>query len=121
MTLPNLPTKHIKHEANFDFRTEFEKIKHLFGDAQFENKHTRGSDKFYLRELKPKQRKVNKGLLRLSVATTGTADFMNVVTVPLFIVIKYPKHAYIIPIENMPLDKVYLTEDEAKVIANLAI
>lgn len=122
MTLPDLPTKNKQREASFglEFRNKFESIKHLFENAQFELKQTEGS-KFYLRDLKPKQRKTNKGLIRLSVATTGSADYMYVITIPLYIVIKFKKHAYIIPIENIDFNKKSLTEEECKDLSTITI
>lgn len=116
--MEDLPTKHKHREADFglEFRNKFESIKHLFENAQFEHKQTEGN-KFYLRELKPKQRKANKGLIRLSVATTGSADYMYITTIPLYIVIKFKKHAYIIPIGNIDFNKKFLLEEECWCIA----
>ena len=122
MTLPDLPTKHKTREANFgiEFRHKFESIKHLFENAQFELKQTEGS-KFYLRDLKPKQRSPNKGLIRLSVATEGSADYMLVTDLPLYIVIKFKRNAYIIPIENIDFSLVYIDENKAKELSTICL
>lgn len=122
MTLPDLPTKHKKREADMgvDFRHKFESIKNLFENAQFELKQTEGN-KFYLRDLKPKQRITNKGLIRLSVATEGSADYEYHTTTPLYIVIKFKRNAYIIPIENIDFNMKSLSENDAKSISILTI
>ena len=122
MQLPDLPVKHKVREATFgiEFRHKFEGIKHLFENAQFELKQTEGN-KFYLKDLKPKQRIANKGLIRLSVATTGSADYMLITDLPLYIVIKFKRNAYIIPIENIDFNMKSITEDDAKSISILTL
>lgn len=122
MQLPNLPIKHKKREADMgvEFRHKFKSIKHLFENAQFELKQTE-TNKFYLRDLKSKQRTANKGLIRLSVATEGSADYMHVTTIPLYIVIKFKRNAYIIPIENIDFSLVYIDEIYCKAIAFIAL
>lgn len=115
MTLPDLPIKHKQREADFglQFREWFEYYGHLLpDDCQFEHKQTE-NNVFYLRNIKPKQWKKNKGLIRLSVATAGTADYMKVTTLPLYIVIKYPKDWVIIPIEKLNKDVHKLTYEDA--------
>lgn len=121
--LPDLPIKHKVREATFgvEFRHKFESARHLFPkNLQFELKQTEGN-KFYLRDLKPKQRTANKGLIRLSVATEGSPDYMYILDLPLYIVIKFKRNAYIIPIENIDFNMKSLTEDEAKSISTLTI
>lgn len=120
--MEDLPTKHKQREATFglEFRDKFESIKHLFKNAQFEHKQTE-TDKFYLINIKDKQRKANKGLIRLSVATTGSADYMYITTIPLYIVIKFKKYAYIIPIENIDFNKKSLTEEECDKLSIIKI
>ena len=119
--LPNLPIKHKKQEADMgvDFRHKFESIKHLFINAQFELKDARGEKKFYMKDLKPKQRITNKGLIRLSVATEGSADYEYHTTTPLYLVIKFKK-MYIIPMERIT-NQVSLTEEEASQISKITI
>ena len=121
-SLPDLPIKHKKREADMgvEFRHKFENIKHLFENAQFELKQTEGN-KFYLRDLKPKQRIANKGLIRLSVATEGSADYEYHTTTPLYIVIKFKRNAYIIPIENIDFSLVYIDELTAKKLSTICI
>lgn len=123
MTLPDLPIKHKQREADFgvEFRHKVVPVLHLLPeDCQFELKQTEGS-RFYLRELKPKQRVVNKGLIRLSVATEGSPDYQLITNLPLYIVIKFKKHAYIIPIENIDFNKKSLTEEECDIIKYIKI
>lgn len=123
MTLPDLPIKHKQREATvgLEFRNKFESIVHLLPkDSQFELKQTE-TDRFYLIYIKGKQRTANKGLIRLSVATTGSADYMYITTIPLYIVIKFKKHAYIIPIENIDFNKKSLTEEECKKLSTIVI
>lgn len=123
MTLPDLPIKHKQREADFgvEFRHKVVPVLHLLPeDCQFELKQTEGS-RFYLRELKPKQRVVNKGLIRLSVATEGSPDYQLITNLPLYIVIKFKKHAYIIPIENIDFNKKSLTEEECKDLSTITI
>lgn len=117
--LPDLPTKHKKREADFglEFRNKFETISRSFPkNCQFELKQTE-TNKFYLINIKGKQRKANKGLIRLSVATTGSADYMYITDLPLYIVIKFKKHAYVIPIGNIDFNKKFLLEEECWCIA----
>lgn len=121
--LPDLPLKHNHREATvgLEFRAKFESIVHLLPeDSQFELKQTE-TDRFYLIYIKGKQRTANKGLIRLSVATTGTADYMYITTIPLYIVIKFKKHAYIIPIDNIDFNKKSLTEEECKKLSTITI
>jgi hypothetical protein len=120
--LPNLPTKHKKREANMgvEFRHKFKSIKHMFTNAIFELKQTE-ENRFYLRHLKPKQRTSNKGLIRLSVATEGSGDYEYHTTTPLFIVIKFKRNMYVIPVENIDFSKVSLTEEDCLSIAKCKI
>lgn len=123
MTLPNLPIKHKQREAKtgLDFRKDFDTFKHLLPkDAQFELKQTEDT-RFYLSNIKSKQRKTDKGLIRLSVATTGSADYMLVTTIPLFIVIKFKRNTYIIPIENIDFNMKSLTEHDCNKISIIKI
>lgn len=121
--LPDLPIKHKQREADFgvEFRHKVEPYLNLFPkDCQFELKQTEDT-RFYLREIKSKQRKVDKGLIRLSVATEGTADYMWITSLPLYIVIKFKKHAYIIPIQNIDFQKKSLTENECRDISFIVL
>lgn len=121
--LPDLPIKHKVREADFgvEFRNKFEAITHLLPpDCQFELKQTE-TNKFYLRDIKSKQRTPNKGLIRLSVATAGTADYMKITTLPLYIVIKFKRNAYIIPIENIDFSMKSLTEMDCKKISTILL
>jgi hypothetical protein len=121
--LPDLPIKHNKREADFgvEFRNKFDGIKHLLPeDCQFELKQTEGN-KFYLRDLKPKQRTPNKGLIRLSVATEGSPDYQLITSLPLYIVIKFKRNAYIIPIENIDFSLKSLTEMDCKKISTILL
>lgn len=123
MTLPDLPIKHKKREADFgvEFRHKIIPVLHLLPeDCQFELKQTE-EDRFYLREIKSKQRTANKGLIRLSVATTGSADYMKVTTLPLYIVIKFKRNAYIIPIENIDFSMKSLSEIDCDKISIIKI
>lgn len=117
--MEDLPTKHKQREAKtgLDFRKDFDTFSHLLPlDCQFELKQTE-TDKFYLSNIKSKQRKASKGLIRLSVATAGTADYMRVTTIPLYIVIKFTKNMYVIPIENIDFSMKSLSEEECWCIA----
>lgn len=117
--MEDLPKKNKKREAKagLDFRDDFDDITHLLPpDCQFELKQTE-EDRFYLREIKSKQRTPNKGLIRLSVATAGTADYMKITTLPLYIVIKFKRNAYIIPIENIDFSMKSLTEHDCMAIS----
>ena len=121
MQLPDLPTKHKQREATFGLEFRDKLISSSFpSNCQFELKQTE-TDKFYLRDIKSKQRNPNKGLIRLSVATTGSADYMLVTDLPLYIVIKFKRNAYIIPIENIDFSKVSLTEIEAKKLSTITL
>ena len=122
-SLPDLPIKHKKREADMgvEFRHKFELVRHLFPrNCQFELKQTEGN-RFYLKDLKPKQRTANKGLIRLSVATEGSADYMYITDLPLYIVIKFKRNAYIIPIENIDFSMKSLTEKVCQNITYLTI
>lgn len=121
--LPNLPTKHNQREAKvgLEFRKLFETFSHLLpSDCQFELKQTEDT-RFYLSNIKAKQRKTNKGLIRLSIATEGSADYMYVTTIPLFIVIKFKKNIYVIPIENIDFNMKSLTETDCNKISIIKI
>lgn len=121
--MEDLPTKHKQREAKtgLDFRKDFDTFSHLLPlDCQFELKQTE-TDKFYLSNIKSKQRKANKGLIRLSVATAGTADYMRVTTLPLYIVIKFTKNMYVIPIENIDFSMVYIDELTARKISTICL
>ena len=112
--MEDLPTKHKKREATFglEFRNKFTLISSSFpSNCQFELKQTE-EDKFYLINIKSKQRNPNKGLIRLSVATAGSPDYMLVTDLPLYIVIKFKINFYIIPIERIDFSKKSLTEQD---------
>ena len=121
--MEDLPTKHNTREASFglEFRNKFQSIIHLLPkNSQYELKQTKG-DKFYLINIKSKQRNPNKGLICLSVATAGSADYMLVTDLPLYIVIKFKRNAYIIPIENIDFSLVYIDELTAKKISTVCL
>jgi len=121
--LPDLPTKHQKKEADFGltFRTWFYDHEHLFtGGEQFELKQTK-TDRFNLKKIEPKQRIADKGLLRLTLATKGTADYKNEKGAKLYTVVKYPKLWCIININKINFNKISLTSNEAKEIAEIII
>lgn len=121
--LPDLPIKHKKREADFgvEFRHKVIPVLHLLPeDCQFELKQTEGN-RFYLKDLKPKQRVANKGIIRLSVATEGSPDYQRITNLPLYIVIKFKRNAYIIPIENIDFNMKSLTELECKKISTICL
>lgn len=121
--LPDLPKKNKQREADFgiEFRHKVEPYLNLFPkDCQFELKQTEDT-RFYLRDIKSKQRTQNKGLIRLSVATAGSADYMLVTDLPLYIVIKFKRNAYIIPIENIDFSLKSLTEEDCKKLSTILL
>lgn len=104
--MPPLPKQHKKKEADFGimFRKWLET--HPMQSAPFEHKHTRGSDRFYYRELKDEQihkalaAKTAKGsLIRVEKGTIGAGDYAYYSNGPSWIVIKYPQFFVIIDIE----------------------
>ncbi len=86
----------------------------------FEIKDTRGKDVFYLRELKVHQRhallaaRLGKFPYKISDSTIGYRPFDAVLfgNMPAYLIVKYPKRWYAIPIEKVPEEGV-LSEADA--------
>lgn len=104
--LPQLPRQHKQQEVSFGvlFRSWWDENKML---GTFELKHTRGKNYFNLSEIHHEQKVIGKlasgegVLLRLSSGTTGLADYIGLIKFPVFIVIKYPKCFFIIPLHKI--------------------
>lgn len=135
MNLPTLPKIHQKKEADFGlrFRTWFKDNSRLFESGSFELKDTRGKDYLNFNEVKSvqiasglKNQSDEGNLMRASVATTGTADYLFYRNAKGWIVIKYPKMFCIISLDNFiqekeTSDRKSLTSEDARRIAWLVI
>lgn len=132
MTLPALPHRNNQKEADFGliFRKYWEK--HPMS-GEFELKDTRGKPNFAFSELSHEQEVIanlaisKRGVLvRRAAGTTGGADYTGLVQSPYWIVIKYPKHFYIISFETLILERdrskrKSLTEERARAIAVIEV
>lgn len=130
--LPNLPKINNKQEADFgiEFRRWWER-KRLKGT--FELKDTRGKNSISFKCFEPDQQTIanlarsTKGVLvRVSVGTPGTADYIALINEPTWIVIKYPKAFYVISTEAFLFERdrskrKSLTENRAHEIATISI
>lgn len=116
-----------KKEAQF--RTEWLATigRTLIPPMAIEFKHTRGKATFTLRELKKHQHdwlkaiEAGKGVpYTISDSAIGykPCDSILFGNIPAYVVIKYPKHWYMIPIRRMPLSG-NLTEKEAEQICSI--
>lgn len=123
--LPSLPKQNQHKEADFGVT-----FRHWFKDKQFEScsfelKDTRGKDSFNLSELKEAQRnhgqanKSDKGnLIRVSVGTTGTADYLYLRNAYAYIVINYPKSFVVCDIDDIcNIKGKSLTYEQAQIIS----
>jgi len=125
--LPNLPKQHSKQEADFGlkFREWWSKNRQ---QGTFELKDSRGKSSIPFSCFEPEQETMAnmarnpKGVLvRVSVGTPGTADYIGLVNYPTWIVIRFPKAFYIISTGNFLFEKEQskrksLTEFRAKEI-----
>jgi len=128
MNLPDLPKQHKKKEADFGVQFRHWLVKNpQFNSCAFELKHTRGKDSFPFSELKVEQiayaNKIqsNDGVLIRNDGRNGEPDYTFLKNTPTYIVIKYPKEFFIIPIQDFIKEKdsskrKSLTEDRAREI-----
>lgn len=131
MTLPTLPRQNKSKEADFglQFRKWWNTTKML---GTFELKHTRGKPSIAFSELHDEQIVIGtlahgKGtLLRISAGTIGSPDYIGLHDFPVFIVVKYTKHFYIISLSTLLLERdrskrKSLTEDRARAISIIEV
>lgn len=110
MKLPNLPKKNNKKESDFGttiFRPWFEKHSAEFESASWELKDTQGKDHLNFSEVKERQvdsalRNISEkgNLIRVMVASTGTADYLSYRKAKAFVVIRYPLFFCLIRIQS---------------------
>lgn len=133
MKLPDLPKQNKTQEADFGtdiFKPWWEK-KRMPGT--FELKDTRGESSLSFSEFEIDQRVIAnlarspKGvLIRVSVGTPGTADYIALMNEVTWIVIKYPEAFYIISTEAFVFEQVRnkrksLTATRAKEISTISV
>lgn len=129
MTLPELPKQNKKKEADFGIELrKWLKENPFLSSCTFEIKHTRGRESLPFSEIKNEQiayaNKVrsSEGVLIRVHGTNGEPDYNYYRRSPAYIVVRYPKKFYIIPIENLLHEKETsgaksLTQDRANEIA----
>ena len=130
MSLPKLPTKHKKDEAELGlkFRKWVFANESLFAGS-YELKDSRGKDYISFSEITEDQvdsalrTMSSKGnLIRIVSGSVGSPDYVLLKNMPAYVVIKYPKGCYLIGIETLLLEKERskrksLTEERAKEIS----
>ena len=130
--MEKLPNKKKKEEADFGqvLRDHIYKLKEpIFTTTTWlELKDTDGADSFYFREVSDIQiaeglkTKRTGSLVRVTVGTTGTQDYIWRYKDPAYIVIRYPKSWCFIDIDTFVLEKERskkksMTEERAKEIS----
>jgi hypothetical protein len=132
MPLPDLPTQHNSQET--DFSLVFRKWwnKHPIR-GNIELKHSRGKDSIPFKAIEAEQVAValaagskNGVLLRVASGTVGAGDYIGLVRDPAWVVIKYPKGAYMISIDSFlnerdTSNRKSLTDIRAKEIATYSL
>jgi len=96
--------------------------------SSFEMKDTRGKDTFRIAEVKQAQIdyalaiKSDKGVLIRTEGVTGLPDYIYLRNEPAYFVIKYPKHIYIIDVDDfLTIKTKSMTEEQAIKIATKKI
>lgn len=129
--MPPLTKQNKSKEADFGvkFRKWWNTTKLL---GSFELKYVRTGNSFPFSELHDEQiaiglQTIDKGcLVRVSSGTIGAADYYGLQSFPVYIVIKYARHFYIISLETLLLEKQRskkksLSEDRAEAIAIITV
>lgn len=128
MSLPDLPQQNRKDEADFGvrFRRWWEANPML---GTFELKHTHGADYLLFSKVETEQiafanmARSEKGILtRVAYGTRGAADYIGLVSMPVFAVIAYPGEFAIVPMEAFVHERDHsgrksLTKERAREIA----